>query len=363
MKLLLATSIKYPSELANRQQVTYMANALYDVLGPNQFFFGGRNLPDVEGRDVTLIRIEGKKTAMRFAWRYLVQIHRYGITHVYCREEKMLFWILVCNRLWYRIPVRFVLESHFVPTQLSWWWRYMLHNVSGVIVTSSAIKDAFEPHCGVKPMSVVPHGVAVEQFAISDEKSVVRTELNLPADVSLVGYTGTLHTMGTVGKGMDVVLDALCELPGVYLVAVGGDPADIAKYGEMARVQGVADRVIFRERVSRNVLARYQRACDLLLLPMPANQYATMLPLKVFEYMASGRPIVASRLPSVLDVLNENNAFFFTPGDPSSLVSVVRGALQDAELGEMKARVAFEEVQHATWDARGARIVEILRAI
>jgi len=339
-----------------------MANALYDVLGPDHFFFGGRNLPDVEGRDVALIRIEGKKTAMRFAWRYLIQIRQYGITHVYCREEKMLFWMLVCNRLWYRIPVCFVLESHFVPTQMSWWWRYMLHNVSGVIVTSSAIKKVFEPLCRA-PIVVAPHGVAVDQFATKDEKSAARTGLDLPADVPLLGYTGTLHTMGTVGKGMDVVLLALRELPGVHVVAVGGESEDIAKYGEMARVQGVADRVIFRERVSRNVLAKYQRACDLLLLPMPANQYATMLPLKVFDYMASGRPIVASRLPSVFDVLNENNAFFFTPGDPSSLVSVVRGALQDAELGEMKARVAFEEVQHATWDARGARIVEILREI
>ena len=126
---------------------------------------------------------------------------------------------------------------------------------------------------------------------------------------------------------------------------------------------GVADRVMFRERVSKKNLAIYQKAVDALLLPMPANQYSSMLPLKVFEYMTSMRPIIASRLLSVEGVLNEGNAFLFEPGDSMELARVISFVLSNKNESKKRAERAFADIKNSTWKARAEKIISIVNKI
>jgi len=114
---------------------------------------------------------------------------------------------------------------------------------------------------------------------------------------------------------------------------------------------------------SQAQLAVYQKAFDILLMPFPPNEHYTfyMSPLKMFEYMASGRPIVTSDLPSVREILNENNAIFVKPEDPEDLARGIKTALEDKELAQRVSQQAFEDVQFYTWTKRAERIVRFIK--
>ncbi len=82
--------------------------------------------------------------------------------------------------------------------------------------------------------------------------------------------------------------------------------------------------------------------------------------MKLFEYMAAERPIVASRLPSITEVLNEENSVLIEPDDPVSLGDGIRGILDDEERARRIARQAREDVERHTWRNRARAILDFI---
>jgi glycosyltransferase involved in cell wall biosynthesis len=86
--------------------------------------------------------------------------------------------------------------------------------------------------------------------------------------------------------------------------------------------------------------------------------------LKLFEYMASGRPIVASDLPSLREVLADGrNAVLVEPGNPQALTAGIRRIKEDPALAERIARQALEDVRDYTWDRRAERLETLLAEV
>jgi glycosyltransferase involved in cell wall biosynthesis len=86
-------------------------------------------------------------------------------------------------------------------------------------------------------------------------------------------------------------------------------------------------------------------------------------PLKLYEYMAAGLPIVASDLPSLREVLrHDENALLVPPDEPAALADSLGRLLTDAALGERLRRQAHADVQGRTWSARAASVLSFLRA-
>lgn len=83
-------------------------------------------------------------------------------------------------------------------------------------------------------------------------------------------------------------------------------------------------------------------------------------PLKLFEYMASGKPIIASDLPSSREVLTENMAHFFRPDDPESLTNTINEVITNISEADKRARQAFVEVAQYSWASRAQKIVEFI---
>jgi len=106
----------------------------------------------------------------------------------------------------------------------------------------------------------------------------------------------------------------------------------------------------------------YLKAADVLVLPNKkgediSEKYTS--PLKMFEYMASKRPIVASDLPSIREILNDHNSIIMEPNDPQKLAEGIKEALNQ-DLSQKISQQAFSDVQSYTWEKRTKKILEFI---
>jgi len=99
-----------------------------------------------------------------------------------------------------------------------------------------------------------------------------------------------------------------------------------------------------------------------LAIPFPnAPHYAFYAsPLKLFEYMASGQPIIASDLPALREILNDKNALFFKPEDASDLARAIKMLKSSQTLGYHLSRQALADVKQYTWAKRAEKILKFI---
>ncbi len=181
----------------------------------------------------------------------------------------------------------------------------------------------------------------------------------------LVLYAGQLLDW----KGVELVIAAMRDLPAeASLEIVGGDPGGsrLGALETFARGEGVAERVRFRGLVPHGEVRDLYRRADCLVLP---NRRTVMggffsSPIKLFEYMASGVPIVAADLPAIREVLrHRENAFLVEPESPAALAAGMAAVLGDCALGAGLAAQARTDVAAYTWDRRTDRLIEFFSAL
>ncbi|MBP9855794.1 MAG: glycosyltransferase [Candidatus Pacebacteria bacterium] len=254
---------------------------------------------------------------------------------------------------------------------LSLWF---LKNVSKIVTTNRFIGQKFiEAGVSKNKILVAPNGVSLEKFALNLDPTEALAKLNLPPDLQqqLAGqkillYTGSFRTMG-IEKGVGDILEALTQIsdPEITFVAVGGNETDLTYYRNLAMELNLEDKVILVEKQTQESLALWQQAASVLLMPFPrkAHYEYFMTPLKMFEYMAARRPIIASNLPSIKEILTEDNAIFCEPGNTSDLAIKINLALNDRELSERVGNQAWADVQNYTWTKRAEKIINFLNHV
>lgn len=143
----------------------------------------------------------------------------------------------------------------------------------------------------------------------------------LPENVPLVIYAGTFEAY----QGIDLLLQAFKTVhetrSDVRLLMVGGTDEQVAQYSDLARQLGLEAAVIFTGRVSPDVARELNRRADVLTSPRSAG---TNTPLKIYEQLASGKPLVATRIHSHTQVLDDAVAFLVEP----SAEGLAEGILQ-----------------------------------
>jgi glycosyltransferase involved in cell wall biosynthesis len=138
--------------------------------------------------------------------------------------------------------------------------------------------------------------------------------------------------------------------------------------GKTGLIERLARRVSNVQLVSWQPFSRvayYLKAADVLLLPPSDRGLAlignTVLPMKLFQYLAAGRPILAPRTPDLVELLEDgHNARLVTPGDVEGAARVLSELLADAQLCERLSQGALDSSQDLTWDARAKKILRFL---
>jgi glycosyltransferase involved in cell wall biosynthesis len=232
--------------------------------------------------------------------------------------------------------------------------RRVCTRANGVATITKALRDALKERYGtLAPTRVVPDGCRVP------------SELPLPAGrpaIPAVYYIGQLYPW----KGVDVAIRAMQHVSRAELVVIGGLPPepDLDRVRSLAAELSLADRVHFLGFIPPAELDAERKKASLFVIPnldsITARRFTS--PLKLFEAMASGRPLVASDLPSFREVLaHETNALLVPAGDAESLAEAIERLLSDPALAERLAARAFEDVKAYSWERRARAIAEFCR--
>jgi glycosyltransferase involved in cell wall biosynthesis len=174
----------------------------------------------------------------------------------------------------------------------------------------------------------------------------------------VIGYCGHFYP----GRGIELLLKCAHRRPEWTFLLIGGFENDVEPYREEVRKQGLSN-VIFTGYVANSRLAPFLWACDVLTMPYEAAKEKShfMSPMKMFEYMATGRMIVAADWPQIREVLVDGrNALLHRRGDLDALDQAIASAVADEGLRERLAAAARADVEEFTWQMRGRRIVNWL---
>jgi glycosyltransferase involved in cell wall biosynthesis len=125
----------------------------------------------------------------------------------------------------------------------------------------------------------------------------------------------------------------------------------------------VADRIEFTGLIAPGAVPPLLASADILVLPNLPSSISSRFtsPLKLFEYMAAGRAIVASDLPAIREVLRDGvNAVLVPPGDAEALAAALGRLAQDPALARRIALAAFDDAAQYSWARRAARLEPVL---
>jgi glycosyltransferase involved in cell wall biosynthesis len=211
---------------------------------------------------------------------------------------------------------------------------------------------------------VAPMGVDLERYCEISDPAQARRELGWP-EAFTVGYTGHLYA----GRGIDLILQLASHKPQVRFVLAGGEPLDVRRWSGEAERAGLKN-VVFLGFVDNARLPGIQAACDVLVMPYGpkiavsggGDTAAVASPMKAFEYLASGRAVMASDLPVFREVLTDEDTVFLPPGDLAAWEAALSDLQANAARRQSLGEHARRDAARYTWVARARRCLDGLHA-
>lgn len=262
--------------------------------------------------------------------------------NVYSRDELPLYFLSFLGK-------RFHWESHTFKN--SFVSKRVLKFSTKIIVLTKNLKEKYNS----QNILVSPDAVDLDFFDIRLSKKEARNELGLPVDKRIVLYTGHFYPW----KGAHVLRDASKYLSkDIVVVFVGGTAEDIAGFKNKAKM--LQNIIVAGHKLYKDI-PKYLKAADVLVLPNSGEEDISRKytsPMKLFEYMASGRPIIASGLKSIREILNESNSYLIESDNSRLLASTIEEVLsKDTTKITMK---AYEDVKRYTWIKRAESILAFI---
>ncbi len=183
--------------------------------------------------------------------------------------------------------------------------------------------------------------------------------LELPARFT-AGYTGHLYP----GRGAALILALAGRFAELNFLIAGGEAGDVARLQQQIEAQSLRN-VFLTGFVANAELPLYQAACEVLLMPYQRRVAASsggdiasfLSPMKLFEYLASGRAILSSDLPVLREVLNQQNVVLLPGEHPESWVEALERLRSDAPLRRRLGAQAREDARGYSWRQRAVKIL------
>lgn len=228
-----------------------------------------------------------------------------------------------------------------------------LRRATAVTAVSAGLKERLlREGFPAEKVAVIPNGVDMDVFQLKD-RAACRGKLRISPRGRMILFVGQLLEV----KGVRHLIDAAGRLAGagedftLYLVGEGAlGPA----YRRMAEERGLSDRVLFAGARPHGEIAEWMGACDVFCLPSVREGW----PNVVMEALASGRPVVASRVGGIPEVVGDGNGVLAEPEDGGSLAEALRRACaRNWDPAEVR-----RSVEDLCWERAAELYAGVLRA-
>jgi glycosyltransferase involved in cell wall biosynthesis len=366
MKIAIITNSRIPSLTANSMQVMKMCDALTQ-LGNELCVFAPAETKPAPWDE--LARHYGLKNPFQInylpSYRSLKRFDFVWYAHSAAKKfnaDLIYTWLpqSAVLGLWGGTPV--VLEMHAnTAGHLGAWWMRQFWNAKGrkrLLVTTRALRKALERSTGTEfpddAVQVAPNGVDHDRYRYSTDPAEARRQLNLKESTT-VGFIGHFYA----GRGMSLLFELARALPMVNFIWAGGTPEAVAEW--RIKLDSVrASNVTLTGFIDNSRLPLVQAAADILLMPYSSSISASsgqdiaevINPMKMFEYMASGRAIITADIPVIREVLDETCAVFCPPDNLEAWKSAIENLLGDEKRRTRLASRARIESEKYTWLSR-----------
>lgn len=305
---------------------------------------------------------------------WLLLRHKYDFVHAheesvfFCRWYKPLFGFKLVYDMHSSLPQQlsnFKFTKSRVPVRIFEWLETAALRAATAVITicpdlaetvTSRVKDPAS-HFLIENSIFDDVALLATDPPHSVEQAVMASLPNAP----LVVYTGTFEAY----QGIDLLIDAFAKVrekrADASLVLAGGTPTQVAQYRAHAEAKGLNGSCIFTGRVQQATARCLNRRAAVLTSP---RVLGTNTPLKIYEQLASGKPLVATRIHSHTQVLDDDVCFLVEP-TPDAMAEGILGALNDCQRTEAVTRRALElyESRYArpVYEEKMRRLIQILR--
>jgi glycosyltransferase involved in cell wall biosynthesis len=290
-----------------------------------------------------------------FSVKALSQAEKWGADVVYT-------WLPQVAEFALRRGTPALLEMHDLPTGAfgpGYFKRFAGHEgKKRLLVITDALRKRLEAFSGIqfspREVAMAPNGVDFERFSNQPGARKARKQLGLPEQLTAV-FSGHFY----VGRGTSLLLELARRFPNIHFLWVGGRDEDVTSWRDRIKTEGL-ENITLTGFIPNQQLPLYLAAGDFLLMPYErsiagssgGNSVEICSPMKMFEYMATGRVILSSDLPVIHEVLNEKNAIFCTPEDVDSWASALESLVKNPGLRTRLARKAQTDARKYAWEQR-----------
>ena len=376
MKIACITTSVIPSNTANSIQAMKVCHALKEIGNDVQLW-----IPEFEKSDWKILAdIYGLATPFPvhwmpfqpmlkqydFCWRAVHAALSWGADVVYTWSLQAAVFGLIRNK-----PS--VMEFHDYPMGKfgpHLFTRYISNSTKKLtLCTTRALAQGLEEKYKFtfekEALQIAPNGVELERYQNLPEPAKARRELGMK-DGLTVAYSGHFYP----GRGMDVLLEIAKALPGINFLWMGGRPTDIAPWKEKLAELSI-NNVTITGFIPNSQLPLYQAAADILLMPYSrtisgssgGNIVRVINPMKMFDYLATGRAIIASDIPVFHEILSDKNVVFCQPEDSRDWVEALQALSKDADKREKLGSQAKADAAQYTWKRRAQTSLDKLEKL
>ncbi len=253
-------------------------------------------------------------------------------------------------------------RSTLIKGAFTWMERFVIRRSRVVIVICQHLADTVRAIEPTIPSVLIENAPGSVDAVAVGSGAAVRSELGISADAPLILYTGTFEAYQGLGLLFDSARLVVEFRPDARLVLAGGRPEQIESARAMARAAGLENAIVFAGQRAPEDIPRFLDAADVLVSPRSSG---TNTPLKIYQYLRSGRPIVATRLLTHTQVLDDDVAILTAP-TAAAFANGILGALADPgrarAIGDRARRLAETKYSYEAYLANTRRACAYLTA-
>ncbi|MEK7067247.1 MAG: glycosyltransferase [Patescibacteria group bacterium] len=376
MKMYYLANARMPTERAHGIQLAKMCEAMLDAGADMELVLPRRAIDKKSIREFYSLR---RDIPVRRLWA--LDVYGWGAIGYYMgsvsfmlsyfiffwirkiRGERFIMYTIDMDQFSFALVpllgVPYFVEIHDAK-RYSYAYSLLFHNADGLIVINSLIKKELLENFKLKnpeKILIFPNGIDVNFFNGEISKEAARKKLNLSQNIKIALYGGQFYQW----KGFEIFPEAAKLLNQHLTIAVVGADEREVRAG-LGMKDFPANLDFFGKRPYAEMPLWFAAADALIVLGTKKSDYSYLhtSPMKLFEYMAARRPIIAAETPAIEDVVTEREVFFYEPDNADSMARIIIKALENSAEADVRVSNAFAKTAVFAWEKRGKRVYDFI---